>query len=82
MHARPTRTGSYPGVFNNDLVDPSFGVTSPIFLDQLTPDGQLVNVLRVPDGTGWGGSPADHMVTSFSSQVRDRAEPVDQRHAT
>ncbi len=60
--------GSYPGVFDNDLVDPSFGVTSPIFLDQLTPDGRLVNVLRVPDGTGWGGSAADHVVTSFSSK--------------
>jgi hypothetical protein len=60
--------GSYPGVFDNDLVDPSFGVTSPIFLDQLTPGGRLVNVLRVPDGTGWGGSGADHVVTSFSSK--------------
>jgi hypothetical protein len=27
--------GTYPTVFNNDLVDGSFGVTSPVFLDQL-----------------------------------------------
>ena len=33
-------------VWNNDSVDASFGVTSPIFLDQLTPSGQLVNTLR------------------------------------
>jgi hypothetical protein len=60
--------GSYPGVFNNDASDPSFGVTSPIFLDQITPAGHLVNVLRVPDGNGWGGAAADHVVTSFSSK--------------
>jgi hypothetical protein len=60
--------GTYPGVFNNDTVDGSFGITSPIFLAQLTPGGRLVNVLRVPDGNGWGGVSADHMVTSFSSK--------------
>ena len=60
--------GSYPGVFNNVIVDPSFGVTSPIFLEQLTPGGRLVNVLRVPDGNEWGGAAADHVVTSFSSK--------------
>jgi hypothetical protein len=60
--------GTYPGVFNNDAADGSFGVTSPIFLAQLTPDGHLVNVLRVPDGTGWGGASANHVVTSFSSK--------------
>jgi hypothetical protein len=60
--------GSYPAVFNNDAADPSFGVTSPIFLDQLTPDGRLVNTLRVPDGTGPRGASANHVVTSFSSK--------------
>ncbi len=60
--------GSYPYVFNNDAPDPSFGVTSPVFLDQITPDGRLVNVLRVPDGNGPGGTRADHVVTSFSSK--------------
>jgi len=60
--------GSYPYVFNNDASDASFGVTSPIFLDQITPDGRLVNVLRVPDGTGPRGARADHVVTSFSSK--------------
>jgi hypothetical protein len=60
--------GSYPGVFNNDAADPSFGVTSPVFLDQLTPDGHLINTLRVPDGTGLLGAKAGHVVTSFSSK--------------
>ena len=60
--------GSYPYVFNNDASDRSFGITSPIFLDQITPDGRLVNVLRVPDGDGPGGTRADHVVTSFSSK--------------
>jgi hypothetical protein len=43
-----TSDGSYPGVFNNALVDGSFGVTSPVFLEQLTPYGRFVNALRVP----------------------------------
>ena len=29
--------GSYPQVFNNVTVDPSFGVTSPLVLKQITP---------------------------------------------
>jgi hypothetical protein len=60
--------GTYPGVFNNDSSDASFGVTSPIFLDQITQGGRLVNQLNVPDGTGPGGIAADHIVTSFSSK--------------
>jgi hypothetical protein len=59
-----THDGSYPGVFNNVLADPSFGVTSPVFLKQLTPPGRLVSTLRVPDGTQPGGG----LVTSFSSK--------------
>jgi hypothetical protein len=31
-----TNDGTYPLVFNNVLVDPSFGVTSKIFLDQIS----------------------------------------------
>jgi hypothetical protein len=60
--------GSYPGVFNNATPDPSFGVASPIILDQLTPQGHLVNSLPVPDGDGPFGAKADHVVTSFSSK--------------
>ena len=64
-----TSDGSYPQVWNNDTVDGSFGVTSPIFLDQLTPSGHLLNTLRVADGGWWsGGQRGDHVVTSFSSK--------------
>ncbi len=55
--------GSYPAVFNNVIPDPSFGITSPIDLEQLTPAGQLVNTLAVPDGPS-----GNHVVTSFSSK--------------
>ena len=57
--------GEYPNLFdthnvwNNANSDPSFGVTSPIFLDDLTPDGQVVGTLPIPE---------DEIVTSFSSK--------------
>ena len=57
--AQASANGTYPDVFNNDSVDGSFGVTSPIFLDQLQPDGALVNTLTI-DPT--------QIVTSFSSK--------------
>jgi hypothetical protein len=64
-----TTDGTYPYVFNNDLVDGSFGITSPIYLDQLTPTGTLVNSLEVPNSTQNGVPPTkDQMVTSFSSK--------------
>jgi hypothetical protein len=57
-------SAAYPGVWNNDAVDPSFGITSPIFLEQLTPSGQQVNTLSVPPP----GNGKDGVVTSFSSK--------------
>ena len=61
--------GSYPTVWNNDLVDGSFGITSKAFLDQITPSGALVGSLEVPSGTGGEhGRNSDHLVTSFSSK--------------
>ncbi len=51
--------GAYPYVFNNDVVDSSFGVTSPIFLWQLTPNGDVVGKFKVP---------THDLVTSFSSK--------------
>jgi hypothetical protein len=62
-----TNSGAYPGVWNNVLADPSFGVTSPVYLDQVTPSGHLVNTLPVPDGAGTGGADG-YMATSFSSK--------------
>jgi hypothetical protein len=61
--------GTYPYVFNNDLIDGSFGITSKIYLDQLTPAGALVDSLEVPNSSQNGVPPTkDQMVTSFSSK--------------
>jgi hypothetical protein len=51
--------GTYPEVFNNDTVDGSFGVTAPIFLDEITPSGHLISRFDVP---------TSQIVTSFSSK--------------
>lgn len=52
-------TGSTNNVWNNDKADGSFGITSPIFLDQITPTGTLVNTLAIP---------SNMVNTSFSSK--------------
>ena len=52
-------TSSANNVFNNNKIDGSFGVTSPIFLDQLTPSGTTVSSFAVP---------SNMIVTSFSSK--------------
>ena len=57
--ATATADGTYPTVFNNDAADGSFGVTSPIFLDNVTTDGDRIGTLAVP---------SDRIVTSFSSK--------------
>jgi len=60
-----TDNGEYPNIFdthnvwNNANSDGSFGVTSPIFLDDLTTDGFPLGTLPIPD---------DQIVTSFSSK--------------
>ena len=64
-----TNDGTYPTVWNNDMVDGSFGITSKIFLDQYTVAGTLVNSLEVPNSSQNGVNPQkDQMVTSFSSK--------------
>jgi len=64
-----TNDGTYPTVFNNDLVDGSFGITSKIFLDQYTVAGSRVNSLEVPNSSQNGVNPQkDQLVTSFSSK--------------
>jgi hypothetical protein len=61
--------GTYPYVFNNDGVDGSFGITSPIYLDQLTPTGVLINSLQVPNFSS--PTSVDQLVTSFSSKSEE-----------
>src|SRR5271157_3175158 len=64
-----TYNGTYPLVWNNNLVDGSFGITSKIVLDQFTPAGSLVNSLTVPYSSLLGVAlKGDQMVTSFSSK--------------
>jgi hypothetical protein len=46
-------------VWNNSGSDGSFGVSSPIFLDNLNTDGRLLGTLPIP---------SDQIVTSFSSK--------------
>lgn len=57
--AKAVADGTYPTVFNNDGPDGSFGITSPIFLDNITTEGKQLGTLPVP---------ADQIVTSFSSK--------------
>jgi hypothetical protein len=61
--------GTYPTVWNNDLADGSFGITSRIYLDQFTSSGTHVNSLEVPNSSQNGVPPQkDQLVTSFSSK--------------
>jgi hypothetical protein len=57
--ATATADGTYPSVFANDKADGSFGITSPIFLDNLTTEGEQLGTFAVPTGS---------LVTSFSSK--------------
>ena len=64
-----TNNGLYPQVFNNVIYDPSFGITSKIYLDQINPFGGLINTLQVPNSLQRGTSQTnDQLVTSFSSK--------------
>src|SRR5262249_38167060 len=51
--AKAVDNGEYPNlidthnVWNNDTADGSFGVTSPIYLDNLNSEGKLLGTLRI-----------------------------------
>ncbi len=51
--------GAFPNVFKNEVPDPSFGVTSPIYLDLMTTSGQLNTTLPINPSL---------MTTSFASK--------------
>jgi hypothetical protein len=51
--------GTFPTVFDNALVDGSFGVVSPLYLNQITPSGKDQGTIPVP---------SDQLNTSFSSK--------------
>ncbi len=61
--------GTYPFVWNNDAYDGSFGITSKIFLDQMTVFGWTLNSLEVPNSSLRNiGATSDQMVTKASVQ--------------
>jgi hypothetical protein len=67
--APATNNGTYPFVFNNVIPDPAFGITSKIFLDQITPFGFLLDSLEVPNSSLKNiHSGSNQLVTSFSSK--------------
>src|SRR5579863_449183 len=67
--ATAVTSSAYPYVFNNDTVDGNFGITSKVFIDQVTPTGTLVTSLEVPNSSQNGVPPTkDQVVTSFSSK--------------
>ena len=67
-----TNNGLYPYVFNNALVDGSFGITSRVYLDQVTPFGFLLDSLEVPNSLQpHVGSESNQLVTSFSSKSEE-----------
>src|ERR1700744_4551001 len=64
-----TADGTYPSLFNNVLADASFGITAPIFLDEIFPNGNFVQSVEVPNSDQHGvKTNTDQMVTSFSSK--------------
>ncbi|MGA7806088.1 hypothetical protein [Bradyrhizobium sp.] len=66
-----TDSGVYPFVFNNALIDGSFGITARIVLDQLMTSGRLINSLdpKLPDDWDHGSESSENpVVTSFSSK--------------
>ncbi len=61
--------GVFPFIFNNAPTDGSFGITSKILLDEMTPWGETIKTFEVPNNTTRGvTSISDQMVTSFSSK--------------
>lgn len=61
--------GTYPYIFNNAPVDGSFGITSRIFLDRVTPSGHVLNTIEVPNNLEpWIKDSSDQLVGSFSSK--------------
>jgi hypothetical protein len=61
--------GTYPEVWNDVTYDASFGITSRIYLDQLSLFGLKINSIEVPNSLEPGVTGTkDQLVTSFSSK--------------
>jgi hypothetical protein len=81
---KATANGAYPAVFNNVLVDGSFGITTKIVLDQYTPWAWRINSIEVPNSSQRGvNSNSDQMVTSFPSKSEVGLNlSLDRKHVT
>jgi hypothetical protein len=64
--ALATTSGAYPGVWNNESPDPSFGVTAPIYLDLVTTSGTVVNSINLTAAVA--SQLGLDVATSFSSK--------------
>lgn len=70
-NGKATDNGQFPNllnsnnVWNNDKVDGSFGITSPIFVDQLTTSGSLVSSMNL---TAAAAALGVNLTTSFPSK--------------
>ena len=73
-------SSAYPYVFNNDTVDGNFGITSKIFLDQVTPFGWLFSSFEVPNSSQHG-SRAEQRSNGHQLllKIGIGGEPVDRR---
>ncbi|HET6500739.1 MAG TPA: hypothetical protein VFG87_08235 [Amycolatopsis sp.] len=61
--------GSFAHVWDNVSVDANFGVTAPIYLDQINANGRPVDSIALPDGTPSADSRGhDVLMGSFSSK--------------
>jgi hypothetical protein len=60
--------GTFPYVFNNIVPDGAFGITSPIYIDEMTPAGAVITSIQVPNSSTTSG---DQLVTSFSSKSEE-----------
>jgi len=61
--------GTYPLIWNNSTVDGSFGITSKIYLDQITTKGRFVNTLPVANSLDPKvTAKSNQLVTSFPSK--------------
>ena len=64
--------GAYPNVFKNESVDPSFGVTSPIYLDQITTSGAVVSQTAI----------ASNLITSSFASKSELALNISSDHSS
>ncbi|WP_245594529.1 hypothetical protein [Actinospica robiniae] len=61
--------GDFAHVWDNVSVDPNFGVTAPIYLDQVSGSGRVLGSIAVPTGAPGASSRGhDQLTGSFSSK--------------